>query len=94
MIRAGIALATAVMVVACNGFVFLEARGDTPAKPLWQSSFADTPYGNVPAGWRDLMGDRPSRNWIVDGNGLLRHTKKPYTGLLCLLYTSPSPRDS
>ncbi|MGB7159775.1 MAG: FAD-dependent oxidoreductase [Tepidisphaeraceae bacterium] len=81
MIRAEIALATAMLVIVCHGFV-VEARGDTPGMPLWQSSFSDTPYGNLPDGWRDLVGERPSRGWIVDGNGLLRQTRKPQTGLL------------
>src|SRR4051812_31626777 len=79
MTRAGIGLVTTVLVVACHGFVFGAAAVESP---LWQTDFADTAYGNVPRGWRDLVGDRPSRNWIVDGNGLVRQTRKSQTGLL------------
>lgn len=49
---------------------------------LWNAQFSESKYGAVPDGWRDLMGDRPSRGWIVDGNGFLRATKKHATGLL------------
>jgi hypothetical protein len=82
MIRALLAsLATTMLIVSYQGFSEA-ARADAPGAPLWQSDFSQTSYGNVPHGWRDLMGDRPSRNWIVDGNGTLRQTRKPRTGLL------------
>src|SRR4051794_14735922 len=83
MTRMGIALVATVLVVvvACHGFAD-ESRAGSAATPLWQTDFADTAYGNVPHGWRDLVGDRPSRNWIVDGNGLVRQTRKSQTGML------------
>jgi hypothetical protein len=79
MTRTGIALLAAVLVVACQGLVVSAADAEAP---LWQTDFADTAYGNVPHGWRDLIGDRPSRNWIADGNGMVRQTRKNQTGLL------------
>jgi len=56
------------------------SRNTTPA--LLDEQFATTPYGRIPAGWRDLIDRRPSRNWAVDGNGFLRPVLKFNTGLL------------
>ena len=49
---------------------------------LYSENFADTAYGHTPQGWRDLTNLRPSRNWVVDGNGALRQTIKHHTGLV------------
>jgi hypothetical protein len=76
-----VVIALAMLVVSSGGFVSA-AQNEAPATQLWQSNFPETAYGNVPQGWRDLIGDRPSRNWIVDGQGMLRQTRKPQTGLL------------
>jgi len=54
-----------------------------PAPPsLYASDFAATGYGNAPPGWLDLIDTRPSRNWAVDGKGMLRPMLKKYTGLI------------
>ncbi|MSU28461.1 MAG: FAD-dependent oxidoreductase [Pedosphaera sp.] len=50
--------------------------------PLHASEFKSTRYGHIPDGWRDLISERPSRNWAVDGNGFLRPMLKLRTGLL------------
>src|SRR5258708_7548039 len=57
------------------------ARGAEPAV-LYREDFKATPYGCIPAGWRDLIDERPSRNWAVDGNGFVRPMLKLRTGLL------------
>lgn len=49
---------------------------------LFVAQFETAPYGRIPDGWRDLINERPSRNWAVDGNGLLRPMLKRRTGLL------------
>lgn len=49
---------------------------------VMEARFAEAAYGDLPDGWVDQMPDRPSRNWIVDGNGFLRMTKKPATGVI------------
>lgn len=43
---------------------------------LMQQQFNDISYGNIPAEWEDLMYRRPSRNWLVDAQGFLRHVLK------------------
>src|SRR3569623_3330553 len=45
-----------------------------------ETNFTETPYGQTPSGWRDLVNYRPARNWAVDGNGLLRVMIKEYVG--------------
>lgn len=50
--------------------------------PLYASDFKNARYGCLPDGWRDLIAERPSRNWIVDGNGFVRSMLKGRTGLL------------
>jgi hypothetical protein len=54
----------------------------TPAKaaPLYEDDFKSAKYGHVPDGWQDLLAVRPSRNWIVDGNGFVRFVLKPLSG--------------
>jgi hypothetical protein len=49
---------------------------------LYESDFKSTRYGRIPDGWRDLIDERPSRNWAVDGNGFVRPMLKLHTGLL------------
>lgn len=41
-----------------------------------QLHFKDIVYGDIPAGWTDLLYRRPSRNWMVDEQGFLRHVLK------------------
>lgn len=52
------------------------------ADTLYESDFKTTRYGRIPDGWRDLIDLRPSRNWAVDGSGLVRALLKLRTGLL------------
>ncbi len=66
-----------------------DSAGTEPDKPdttkatvLYEEQFETTVYGRTPNGWRDLDGIRPNRNWVVDGNGLLRQVYKNRTGLL------------
>lgn len=47
---------------------------------LYSVNFDQTPLGQTPAGWKDLVNYRPSRNWAVDGNGFLRVMLKEYVG--------------
>lgn len=49
---------------------------------LYEEDFTKTGFGRTPQGWQDLTNLRPSRNWVVDGNGALRQTIKNHTGLL------------
>lgn len=64
------------------------SRGDEIAA-LYQSDFKGARYGCIPDGWHDLVAERPSRNWVVDGNGFVRHVLKLRTGLLVYAgYTS------
>lgn len=49
---------------------------------LYEETFAQTAYGHIPNGWRDIAQVRPSRNWAVDGNGALRYVVKNETGLI------------
>jgi hypothetical protein len=50
--------------------------------PLYAGDVSAAGYGNVPAGWSDLIDVRPSRNWAVDGKGFLRPMLKKYAGLI------------
>ena len=62
-----------------------EARVSVAAPELprfIETNFRHAPYGRIPAGWRDLIDRRPSRNWAVDGNAFLRPMLNDYTGLL------------
>ena len=45
-------------------------------KELVNQDFGNVVYGQIPAGWTDLSFRRPSRNWLVDGKGFLRHVLK------------------
>jgi len=47
---------------------------------VYSARFRDTALGQIPAGWQDLINYRPTRNWAVDGNGLLRVMMKEYVG--------------
>src|SRR5689334_14999060 len=58
------------------------AAGAEERLPLYASDFAAAGYGSVPPGWHDLIDVRPSRNWAVDGKGLLRPMLKNYAGLI------------
>jgi hypothetical protein len=49
---------------------------------LYQATFSATDYGQIPAGWRDLLAYRPSRAWAADDGGFLRVMLKKYAGLL------------
>lgn len=49
---------------------------------LYQAPFSAADYGCIPDGWTDRFAKRPSRGWIVDGNGLLRTTAKNTSGLI------------
>ena len=49
---------------------------------LYESGFARTRLGATPAGWRDLIDDRASASWGVDGLGFLRTLVKNYEGLI------------
>src|SRR6188768_1089072 len=57
------------------------AAGALPP-PLFETDFRQAHYGGIPDGWRDLINERPSRNWAVDGNGFVRPMLKLHTGLL------------
>jgi YD repeat-containing protein len=48
----------------------------SPAAPFASWSFANVSYGDIPEGWSDLLYRKPSRNWMVDANGFLRHVLK------------------
>jgi len=48
--------------------------------PNYAVEFSRFQLGDIPAGWTDLVNYRPSRNWAVDGNGLLRVMLKEYVG--------------
>lgn len=45
-------------------------------KELMRQDFSEVEFGNIPSGWTDLLYRRPSRNWIVDEFGFLRHVLK------------------
>jgi hypothetical protein len=60
----------------------LAAVGAAESSVLYQSDFENTRYGRIPNGWRTVFNVRPSRNWAVDGNGLLRAMLKNHTGLI------------
>src|SRR3954452_1672416 len=49
---------------------------------LYESDFRSARYGCIPDGWSDLVAERPTRIWGVDGNGLLGAALKWRTGLL------------
>ena len=59
-----------------------KAKYRIPSDVLYEETFARFRYGCVPEGWRDEMGLRPSRGWVVDGKGLVRPVLKLRTGLL------------
>jgi hypothetical protein len=48
--------------------------------PIYAVRFSRFQLGNIPPGWSDLVNYRPTRNWAVDGNGLLRVMLKEYVG--------------
>lgn len=59
------------------------ARAQTataPAAPLIVQDFSQTALGALPAGWRDQVNYRPTRNWAVDERGYLRVILKDYVG--------------
>jgi hypothetical protein len=60
---------------ACRAFA-----AETTA--LYESDFKSARYGGIPDGWRDLINERPSRNWAADGNCFVRPMLKGHTGLL------------
>ena len=62
--------------------VVLSAEISAAAEPqvLYSTRFKDTSIGRLPAGWTDLVNCRPSRNWAVDGKGVLRVILKEYVG--------------
>jgi len=70
-------LASLALLICGRG---LAEAAEFPA--LYETSFSATRYGRIPDGWRDLVAERPSRNWAVDGNGFVRPTLKLRTGLL------------
>src|SRR3546814_270566 len=45
-------------------------------KELLRQDFSEVEFGNIPSRWTDLLYRRPSRNWIVDEFGFLRHVLK------------------
>lgn len=47
-----------------------------PGTEIIRQQFKDAAYGDIPAGWTDLLYRRPSRNWMVDAHGFLRHVLK------------------
>ncbi len=49
---------------------------ELPAKQYKEWSFSQTAFGSIPEGWVDVLHRQPSRNWVVDGNGFLRHVLK------------------
>lgn len=49
---------------------------ELPAKQYGSWNFKTTEFGGLPNGWEDLLYRRPSRNWVVDENGFLRHILK------------------
>jgi hypothetical protein len=69
-------LATALWAMAGHSALAGEATA------LYESDFPGARYGTIPAGWRDLINVRPSRNWAVDGRGFVRAMLKLRTGLL------------
>lgn len=48
--------------------------------PIYAVGFSRYQLGDIPPGWSDLVNYRPTRNWAVDGNGLLRVMLKEYVG--------------
>src|SRR5689334_6483993 len=78
--RSGMRVRTLVVAAAVVLASHPGNAADAPA--LFQCAFADTRYGHIPGGWRDLVDERPSRNWAVDGNGFLRPVLKLRTGLI------------
>lgn len=62
-------------------FLFLSiAAGLAAQNTLYSVKFDQTPLGQTPAGWMDLVNYRPSRNWAVDGKGFVRVMLKEYVG--------------
>jgi hypothetical protein len=73
----------AFIALAIYAGVSLETHAaDLPAAPLFTTEFRTARYGCIPDGWRDLIDERPSRNWAVDGHGFLRSMLKLRTGLV------------
>ncbi len=68
---------TAVLFTLLCGSVFAAPQTD-----LFHADFKSALYGRIPDGWRDLVNERPSRNWAGDGNGFLRAMLKLRTGLI------------
>lgn len=60
-------------------------------KILLDTDFKNVAYGDIPAGWVDLMGRKPSRNWMVDGRQFLRPVLKGQTALLACINNSDIP---
>ena len=63
-------------------FLLLTSNALAALPTLYESDFKNARYGCTPAGWRDEVALRPSRGWVVDGNGMVRHVLKLRTGLL------------
>lgn len=58
------------------GVTLSAAAATAPAAPFASWNFATASYGDIPEGWSDLLYRKPSRNWMVDANGFLRHVLK------------------
>jgi hypothetical protein len=49
---------------------------------LLKDDFNAGSFGTIPAGWRDLSYQPPSRNWAVDAQGYLRPVLKNWQGII------------
>ncbi|MGC4235819.1 MAG: FAD-dependent oxidoreductase [Niabella sp.] len=49
---------------------------ELPAKLYREWKFGTFGFGSIPKGWQDVLYRQPSRNWVIDGNGFLRHILK------------------
>ncbi len=72
------------LLVSVSLALSLPAAALSAAEPpaLYEANFSDARYGSIPDGWQDLIQQRPSSNWVVDGRGLLRPVLKLQSGLL------------
>jgi hypothetical protein len=69
-------------LVAVLILLALTRSGRAEETPLYAADFAKTRLGATPAAWRDLIDDRASASWAVDGLGFLRTVVKNYEGLI------------
>jgi len=69
-----------IMMLALVWSAAINSNATDNNTPTYAVEFSRFQLGDIPPGWSDVVNYRPSRNWAVDGSGLLRVMLKEYVG--------------